>query len=154
MVEHIKRTWKAGCVYSMPASSFDVARLGTGVAELTTLKNKQLRNGAPMDASQLSRIVGFQGLRAYGDDELECHDDAMHADEGREITFSIVDPRPSKARVIPLPPGAADRLGPDDIQIAIHPTPSPGIMSVGVQVVAANPVMVLSRFGADIAAGV
>jgi hypothetical protein len=158
MVDHVKRTWKVGCVYTMPTSSFDFGALGAGAAQLTRLRSKQTRGDwAPIGEAQLEQFLlstALAGLGAFGDDELDCTDVGMDGGETRSLTFSIVDPRPSRARVIPVPSGAADRLGPDDIQIAIHTQPSTGssqIISVGVQEVASNPIMVLSRLGTVIA---
>ena len=61
--------------------------------------------------------------------------------------------------MIPLPPGSSLRLGPDDIEIAIHRdcqlagADAESVVGVGAMQIANNPVMVLSRLGPDFADG-
>ena len=68
------------------------------------------------------------------------------------VTFSIVEANPSRARVVPIPPGAAARLGPSDVMVALHTdfdatSETSGFISVGPSCIAQNPLLIWSRIG-------
>ena len=117
-LDHFRRTVCAGKVYSVPLSALTSQQRGG--FKIQPLRQKlDADDGAAFDivpALAASR-AGLQTGR--GDDE-DDEDDDGDAEAEEIIVFSVIDSTPSKARVIPLPPGTARRLGPDDIQIVIH----------------------------------
>ena len=154
MLDHVKRTAVPGRVYSLPLEAFD--RTAGAAAELWPLEAKMRKEGAlPLDPRTILRHVEHApqilGLQIYDDD---AGMESLVAASPR-IVFSIVEANPSKARVIPLPPGAAARLGPCDILVALHADCELGHTEDSVCVCVApsrikeNPICILSRLGSN-----
>ena len=148
-----------GRIYSLPLAAFERVQ-DHAPAELTPLTpkmNLQLVNGSENPARQLM-------LHAQREDTMghSYEDDGMEQtvpSENSRLVFSIVEARPSKSRLIPIPAGASARLGPNDMLIAIHtdyesgapgPDSERGIFSVSPSRVAQNPICVLSRVGSHL----
>ena len=116
----MKHLASPGRIYSLPLAAFERVQ-GHAPAELTLLTSKmnlQLVSGSENPARELM-------LHAQREDRLghSYEDDGMEQIVPSEISrlvFSIVEVRPSKARLIPIPAGASARLGPNDALIAIH----------------------------------
>jgi hypothetical protein len=164
MLDHIKQTWKPGCVYALPLSAFDDESFGAGCGELSALSRK-LGPKRLVDETltsdelyKMSHPDALSGLASFSVDDdivpaVNIHQGDFLAHE--MVFFSIVDASPSRARAIPLPPGTASKLGPNDLQVCIHPHTSDQhsdskVIAVGTQETAANPVLVLSRLGLNI----
>ena len=152
MIEHFKLVASQGRLYSMPLAIFD---RGGDVAPATLMRME----------SKLKRCIADDDI-IYDPREL-LHRPAGLMDDGdgdimdivvprTRLYFSVVEPNPSKARTIPVPPGASAKLGPTDVLIALHTDHSEGwmgesgVVSVAPSQIAVNPLLVLSRFGASI----
>lgn len=155
--DHFKLVARAGRVYSIPLNYFAPG----SDAHITPLRVK-LGLEQPLAQESVAEMLQTPVEQHRGDDDVDmlvpAQDDFEDADmdaNARRIFFSVIDCAPSRARVIPLPPGTARRLGADDLQIAIHKDHlacqggALGRISVGSAQVSTNPVMVLSRFGLD-----
>lgn len=142
-LDHFRQTALAGRVYSLPAAALE----GDDATQLVPLREKLGRAGEPLDQ---------RALMDLGADANEAVVSAAPDAGPRRLFFSIINATPSKARVIPLPAAASSKLGPDDMQVALHVdyqaiSEAEGCISVGAAQVASNPVMVLSRLGALLA---
>ena len=144
-IEHLRATAKPGRILSMPRSWLTQE---AGAAQLVPLRVK-LGLDVPLQDFFADDVDG---------DELGEERPQIDALRGDRILWSMVDSTPSKARLIPLPPHSALRLGPDDMQVALHAEIQSagdtgdkafGRVSIAAAQIAANPIMVLSRLGSS-----
>ena len=154
--QHLKQIAVPGRVYSMPLSAFD----GADAAQAWRLSDKMQVGGEAVHPRDLQQDDQFLGSAVADDAGMEVITigaaPAMAA--GARLVFSVVEANPSKARIVPLPPGVARRLGPSDVQIAMHTDfaesleGGEGMISVAPTRILQNPVLILSRLGTAISA--
>ena len=118
-----------GRVYSLPLELYGhLYGLRRGCAHVTPLQTKLLPHLQPGAAEQEQEAFLEQDdplppqplLQPLSLSLLEDAEGDIGRRVGSLVFFSVVDTKPSRTRIIPIPPGAAARLGPDDIQVARH----------------------------------
>ena len=151
-LQHFKIVASPGRIYSLPLAAFD-DRAGMP-AELMRLESKMKIDvsdkDARVDVHELLHPPGQSDLLYGSDDDAEMVVEALTC---ARLMFSVVEANPSKARVVPIPPGAGRRLGPSDVMVAVHKdfagvSEGAGVIGVAPSQIASNPILMLSRFGA------
>ena len=128
MLQHFKVVASPGRVYSLPLAAFDGR--AAAPAELMRLESKMKSDVSDKDA----RVHPHELLHPPGRHDL-LDDDAEMLVEAAPCTrlmFSVVEANPSKARVVPIPPGAGRRLGHNDVMVAVHTDFAAGTEGAGV----------------------
>ena len=110
MLQHFKVVASPGRVYSLPLAAFDDR--AAAPAELMRLESKMKSDVSDKDARvhphELLHPPGRSHLLYGSDDDAEMVVEALPC---TSLMFSVVEANPSKARVVPIPPGAGRRLG-------------------------------------------
>ena len=122
LVDHFKKTSRAGRVYSMPLSFFAQAGGACGAVVHTLRDRLGMDDGGDIKLHELvsgSFMSGIASMLDAGEADSLVPIEESPPDVQR-VFFSVIDATPPRARVIPLPPGSAKTLGPDDIQIVAH----------------------------------
>ena len=162
-LEHFQAVHARGRVYSLPLQLYgELDGAHRGGAHITPLQTKllpwhktALQN--PQAEEEQQRPRPRQALQPLSSSILEDAAVDVQRPLCQSVFFSVVDARPSRARIIPVPPGAGSRLGPDDIQIARHELSwrhddgQTGFISISSASVTSNPVDVLCCLGHTVA---
>ena len=165
-LEHFQLVHARGRVYSLPLELYGhLHGLRRGCAHVTPLQTKLLPHLQPGAAEQEQEAFLEQDdplppqplLQPLSLSLLEDAEGDIERRVGSLVFFSVVDTKPSRARIIPIPPGAAARLGPDDIQVARHDLSGQqdggqtGFISISSSSVTTNRLDVVSCLGHSVA---
>ena len=108
MLQHFKVVASPGRIYSLPLAVFDES--AAEPAELmrleSNMKNDVSDTNARVHPHELLHPPGRHDLFYGSDDDAEM---LVEAAPCTRLMFSVVEASPSKARVVPIPPGAGRR---------------------------------------------